>query len=163
MTGNKGKQRGMGNGMQDATKVRCQKSNRRLLEHAKLNVILFSTEHNARLRLIGMFSGYVDSWLEAKVSDKWKVWPDDGARGEVRGSSKLFQFILRESWISVPSFIATHPIVVDMFHSNPQMGSPKSLRFIPWRLWMSVPNYGPIHSIDRFYWISASFYLLVAL
>ena len=45
----------------------------------------------------------------------------DGARRKVKRSPKSLQFILRETWMCAPNFIAIYPIVVEPFYSKPQM------------------------------------------
>ncbi len=64
-------------------------------------------------------------------------------------AAQLLQIILKQIWKYETNFMAIYPIIVEIFHSKPQMwtslcargevrGSPKSLGFIPWEPWMSV-------------------------
>ncbi len=81
-------------------------------------------------------------------------------------------FILRGTLMSVPNFMAIHPIDVDTFRPKSQCGakrkvreSPKCLSFILWEQWKSALNGVSVHLIDveicqR---ISKNFQLLVAL
>ena len=39
------------------------------------------------------------------------------------GKLKLSKFILRWIWMCVPNFMTIHPIVVEIFHSEPQMST----------------------------------------
>ena len=55
----------------------------------------------------------------SKVLDTLKSWPDDGAGWKVKVSSKLLQFILRGTWMSVQRFMEIH-VVVKIFHLKSQ-------------------------------------------
>lgn len=70
---------------------------------------------------------------ETYILEKLEMRPDDGARWKVRGSLKLFQFILRVTWLCVPKFMPIHLTVVKIVHSKPHgrargrvRGSPES-------------------------------------
>ena len=79
--------------------------------------------------------------------------------GTTRRSPKWLQFILRGTWLLVPTFRVIHPTVVDTFHVKPQCyrwcgstgnfrGSPNLMGFILWAPWMSVEMFITINTVD---------------
>lgn len=70
-----------------------------------------------------------------KVVDITNFLPDDGGRGNVKGTQKVLQFILRWIQMSVLNLIAIHPLVVETFQSKCQGGAREKVRAIGVVLW----------------------------
>ncbi len=58
---------------------------------------------------------FAGSWSYTKELDKLTFLPNDGARWKIRESTKLWQFILRQIWMSEPNSVVIHAIVVETF------------------------------------------------
>ncbi len=106
-----------------------------------------------------------------KVLGKVKFWPDDGTTWKVKGSPKVLQLIVRETILSVPNFMALHPVqyLPQSHKGQPHGGArwkvrgcPKSLEFIIWEPSMSAQSFVSIYLVDieMFNWVSTNFYLL---
>ncbi len=110
------------------------------LMYFKCALCSYTVQKNRNIRSglgIGRHSILNDSDQGQKnlILDKQKYWttflPDDGARWKVRWSTKLFEFILRGTWLCEPNFIAIHPIVVEIFKSGQKL--------VDWRTgWSSI-------------------------